>query len=79
MITITLFTKAGCGLCNEVKDNLELLRTSFPHQLLEVDISEDDGLFQKYRYTIPVVHIGEIELAAPITAVQLRTALQDHV
>lgn len=76
MITVTLFTKSGCGLCDEVKHSLELLQSRYPHQLQEVDITQEEALFQKYRYTIPVVQIGQVELAAPITAVQLQTALQ---
>lgn len=76
MITVTLYTKTGCGLCDEVKHSLLHLQPRFPHQLQEVDITKDEGLFQQYRYTIPVVQIGDVELAAPITAVQLQTALQ---
>lgn len=79
MIAVTLFTKTGCGLCDEVKQSLEMLQSAFPHQLQEVDITQDDALFQQHRYTIPVVRIGEVELAAPITAVQLKMALQTAV
>lgn len=75
MRTVTLFTKPGCGLCDEVKAELDALRPAFPHQLSEIDITEDSELFDKYRYTIPVVQIGDIELRAPITAVQLQEAL----
>ncbi len=77
MVTVTLFTKPGCGLCDEVKSSLEQLQSRYPHELLEVDITQDDALFNQYRYTIPVVQIGEQELAAPITAVQLQNALQE--
>lgn len=76
MIPVILYTKAGCGLCDEVKHSLTRLQPAFPHTVQEVDITQDDLLFQKYRYIIPVVQIGEEEVAAPITAVQLRTALQ---
>jgi glutaredoxin len=76
MVTVTLFTKADCGLCNEVKQKLDILQTSYPHRLREVDITHDRILFAKYRYAIPVVQIGEQELTAPITAVQLQTALK---
>jgi glutaredoxin len=76
MVTVTLFTRAGCSLCDDVKTSLELLRITHPHQLQEIDITQDDTLFKQYRYTIPVVRIGEQELAAPITAVQLQNALQ---
>lgn len=76
MLTVTLFTKTGCTLCDKVKESLDALQNTFPHQLQEVDITQDNALFQKYRYTIPVVHIGHVELAAPITAVQLQQAFQ---
>ena len=78
MLTVTLFTKSGCGLCDEVKDKLETFQTSYPHQLQEVDITQDKALFAQYRYIIPVVQIGEQELTAPITAVQLQNALKNQ-
>lgn len=76
MLTVTLFTKAGCGLCDEIKASLDALRPTYPHQLAEVDITQDSDLFTKYRHAIPVVQIGEHELAAPITADHLQQALQ---
>lgn len=79
MITIKLYTKAGCGLCEKVKTQLESLGSAYTHRLVEVDITKDPALFEKYRYSIPVVTIGKQELAAPITAVQLRHALQTAV
>ncbi len=75
MITVTLFTKPGCGLCDEVEAELDALQPYFPHQLSKIDISQDAELFAKYRYTIPVVQVGDVALAAPITAVQLQQTL----
>ncbi|MCC6606968.1 MAG: glutaredoxin family protein [Anaerolineae bacterium] len=77
MITVTLFTKPGCGLCDEVKAELDALQPLFPHQLSQVDISQESALFEKYRYIIPVVQIGNVELMAPITAVQLQQTLAE--
>lgn len=77
MITVTLFTKPGCGLCDEVKAELDSLQPLFPHQLSEVDITQDSELLDKYRYTIPVVKVGDVELMAPITAVQLQQTLAE--
>ena len=76
MLTVILFTKVNCGLCDEVKEKLEVLQTTYPHRLQEVDITLDNTLFAKYRYTIPVVQIGTQELSAPITAVQLQNAFK---
>ncbi len=76
MVTITLFTRTGCGLCDEVKAELEMLADAFPHQLNEVDITRDAALFGRYRHAIPVLHIGKTELRAPIARTMLVEALR---
>lgn len=76
MINVTLFTKAGCHLCEEVKGILDGLTAVYPHHLTEIDITSRRDLFARYHLTIPVVHIGQTELHAPITAAQLISALQ---
>ncbi len=63
---ITLYTKDGCTLCDKLKDQLALIQAQYPHQLAEVDITKDEALFQKYRYTIPVLKSGNQEISAPI-------------
>jgi glutaredoxin len=76
MLTITLYTKDGCGLCEEVKAELAVLAAEYPHKLQEVNITKDDDLFSRYRFAIPVVKIRDNTLKAPITKYQLQTALQ---
>ena len=76
MINVTLFTKAGCGLCDEVKIHLDVLQAQYPHHLQEIDITQDDALFQEYRYIIPVVQIEDKKLQAPISVQQLQQTLQ---
>ncbi|MBE2221249.1 MAG: glutaredoxin family protein [Anaerolineae bacterium] len=78
MLTVTLYTKDGCGLCDEVKAELAELAQAFPHKLQEVDITKDSDLFARYRFTIPVVKMGEQTLKAPISKSQLQTALQNE-
>ncbi len=75
MINVTLYTKDGCHLCDEVAGKLADLQERYPHRLTEVDITEDDDLFRRYRYAIPVVHVGDVELRAPITEEELVGAL----
>lgn len=79
MLTITLYTKEGCGLCDEVKQELAGLAAAYPHSLQEVDITQDPDLFARYRFMIPVVKIGEATLKAPITRGDLRLALETAV
>ena len=72
---VTLYTKENCTLCEAVKLELARLHLTYPHRLLEVDIEQDRALHTKYLLEIPVVQIDDLVLKAPITAVQLETAL----
>lgn len=79
MVTVKLFTKEGCGLCEDVKVELAQLVATYPHYLEEIDITKNAELFARYRFAIPVVKIGTVTLKAPITAVHLTRALQTAV
>ncbi len=76
MIDVTLYTKDGCHLCEEVAGKLNDLKERYPHRLTMVDITEEDALFRRYRYAIPVVQIGDAELRAPINEGELAEALR---
>lgn len=76
MLTVLLYTKAGCGLCDEVKHDLAGLQARFPHQLEEVDITLDAAVFEAYKHRIPVVKVANTLLQAPITRADLETALR---
>jgi hypothetical protein len=58
---VRLFTKEGCTLCDKVKDVLMDIRDDHPHSLEQVDITDPEhkDWFSKYKYDIPVLHIGE--------------------
>lgn len=75
MLTVTLYTRKGCGLCEEAKAELAALKTEYPHHLAEVDIESDPALLKKYLVSIPVLEIGPYTLHAPITKEQLRMTL----
>jgi uncharacterized membrane protein/glutaredoxin len=75
VIRVTLFTRSGCGLCDEVKETLARLRGAHHHQLVEVDIESDPALHKRYFDTIPVVTVGPYTLRAPITETDLKVAL----
>lgn len=76
MLSVRLYTKEGCGLCDEVKQDLAKLQGDYPHQLTEIDIRRDTAVFEAYKYLIPIVKIGETELRAPISRQELVSALQ---
>jgi hypothetical protein len=75
VLDVILYTKEGCGLCDDVRREMMQLRESHPHRLTEIDITLDRELFAKYRYAIPVLKIGERILKAPITSQGLREFL----
>ncbi|RLD04515.1 MAG: hypothetical protein DRI56_11165 [Chloroflexota bacterium] len=64
MLTVTLYTREDCHLCNQVEDDLASLQEEHPHRLVRIDI-EKEGLLQKYGAEIPVVEIGPYQIKAP--------------
>ena len=77
MLQITLFTKDPCPLCDDVKVLLDTLAGTYPHQLSEVDITQDRDLNARYRFSIPVLQIGESQIKAPISLVELNRFLRE--
>lgn len=59
-LTVTLFTKNGCTLCDKVVDILRSVRGQQPHRLMAVDITDPDKSYwyQKYKYDIPILHLN---------------------
>lgn len=67
-MTIRLYTRAGCHLCEAVEEALAELAPRFPHQLERVDIDSAAALAARYGLAIPVVVIDRrYTLAAQIT------------
>ncbi len=62
MRTVTLYTRAGCCLCEEARATLERLRARRPFALEEVDIEADDTLHARYLERLPVIALDGEEL-----------------
>lgn len=75
VLTVTLYTRKDCKLCDEVKAELASLEAEFPHRLAEVDIDSDPALQKAYGTRIPVLDVGPYTLSAPITRQQLQISL----
>lgn len=75
MLTLTLYTRENCSLCDEVRADLEALQEKFPHRLVTVDIDSDPALKEKFGEIIPVVDVGPYSLKAPITRQSLEMTL----
>lgn len=75
LLNVTLYTRAGCKLCDEVKGHLASLQKKFPHRLAEIDIDSDPVLQKTYFDQIPVIEVGPYKLTAPITKQSLEMTL----
>lgn len=75
MLTVTLYTRPECRLCEQAKADLASLQEEVPHHLVEVNIEQDDALQKTYGFEIPVVEAGPYKLKAPITMQELSVTL----
>ena len=74
---LTLYTRAGCHLCEEMKAALAPVLREFSLGLREVDVDTDAALRARFGEEVPVLFLGERKIAkhrADIT--QLRRRLQ---
>jgi glutaredoxin len=60
-IRVVLYSKPGCGLCEEMKQEMQAAGVAGAYVLEEVNIAEDPDLFRRYRYDIPVLLINGVE------------------
>lgn len=75
MITVTLYSRSECHLCEEVLRDLDELRAEIPHKVVVVDIDRDPKLQRAYGLEIPVVEVGPFRLKAPISRQDIRVTL----
>ena len=75
MLTVTLYTKKDCHLCEQAKADLESLQEKYPHRLVEIDINSDPALLKAYLVEIPVLEIGPYILKSPFDRQKLAMTL----
>jgi uncharacterized membrane protein len=75
MLTVTLYTRKDCHLCEQAKADLDSIREKYPHRLIEIDIDSDPALQKKYLAEIPVVEAGPYALKAPFDKQKLMMTL----
>lgn len=63
MTHLTIYSRAGCHLCEEMKTVIGLVARRVPLTVEEVDISADEGLEQRYGTEIPVLLIDGRKVA----------------
>jgi glutaredoxin len=55
---VTLYTKPGCHLCEEAKQEMLAARIPDEYTFEEVNIEEDAEAYDRYRFEIPVITIN---------------------
>ena len=63
MIALTLYSRPGCHLCDEMKLVVQRVGASVPLTLEEIDISHDPELEQLYGLEIPVLLVAGKKVA----------------
>lgn len=62
-IALTLYSRPGCHLCDDMKAMIDRVSLLFPLRLTIVDISADAELEQRYGLEIPVLVIDGKKVA----------------
>jgi len=75
LLSITLFSRKDCHLCEDVIDNLSVLQEKFPHHLYIIDVDDDPEIQTTYGDVVPIVEVGPYTLRPPIVARELEVAL----
>jgi uncharacterized membrane protein len=75
MITVTLYTKTDCSLCEVALQDLKALQESIPHNLALVDIDKDKDLKGSFGNRVPVLQVGPYTLEAPFDRKKIEMTL----
>jgi uncharacterized membrane protein len=75
MITVMLYSRQNCHLCEVAKAELDSLQNELPHKLVVVDIDQDPKLKETFGELVPVVTVGPYQLHAPFERKELMVTL----
>ena len=75
---VTIYSRPGCHLCEEAKQQIAPLVKEFGARLTEINIEEDPELRARYDYDVPVIFLGARKAAKHrIDLAQFRRQLRD--
>jgi len=74
---LTLYSRPGCHLCEEMKKQVSPLISEFHALLREVNIDSDSILRERYNEEVPVLFLGSRKVAKyAVDVAQLRGQLE---
>ena len=62
MSELTLYTRLGCPLCEEMAAEVGALLAGSGHVLVPVDVDADPGLRARYGWDVPLLFDGDVEI-----------------
>ncbi len=81
MISLTIYSRSGCHLCDEMKAIVQRVARSAPRPITiqEIDISADPDLEARYGLEIPVLFVdGKKTAKYRVTEEELTRILRDR-
>lgn len=60
--TLTLYTRAGCPLCEDMATDLGVLIAATGHRVAPVDVDADPALKARYGWDVPLLFGGDTEI-----------------
>lgn len=77
-LEVTLYTRAGCHLCDEAKSQIAPMLAEFGARLREVNIDDDPELRERYNLDVPVIFLADRKIAKHrVDPKQFRRQLQE--
>jgi glutaredoxin len=77
---LILYSRADCGLCEEMKETIRQVATKIPLELEEIDVDGSVQLKEEFGAEVPVLFInGRKAFKYTVTARELARRLGGHV
>jgi glutaredoxin len=74
---VVFYTRPGCHLCDEAKQEIRAANCADQYVLQEVNIDDDPAILERYRNEIPVITINGIKaFKYRLTAEEFRKAVK---
>lgn len=77
-LTVTLYTRPGCHLCEEARQQMAPILAEFGAELREINVDDDPVLRELYTNDVPVIFLGARKIAKHrVNLFQFRRQLSD--
>ena len=79
MVTVTIYSRHGCHLCESAEKTIESLRETLEYSVEILYIDGNDELEKLYGTEVPVIHInGEHHDFYQVDPVKFKTSLEKY-